>query len=106
MYINLISRDTRQCRSMKNKISHIIPKCDALVVGYISYISYVYPMSCVHLCYRVGVPLSHTVVIESSSYKGKLRNNYVLLLLLFIWWSPFIPSRNLDEVFTYNHIWL
>ena len=22
------------------------------------------------------------------------------------WWSPFISSRNLDEVFTYNHIWL
>ena len=24
----------------------------------------------------------------------------------FIWWSHFIPSRNLDEVFTYNHVWL
>ena len=21
-----------------------------------------------------------------------------------MWWSPFIPSRNLDEVFTYIHI--
>ena len=21
-----------------------------------------------------------------------------------IWWSPLIPSRNLDEVFTYNQI--
>ena len=32
---------------------------------------------------------------------------YILLLLLFLllfWWSPFIPSRNLDEVFTYNHM--
>ena len=26
--------------------------------------------------------------------------------VIFIWWSPFIPSRNLDAVFTYNHIWL
>ena len=31
-------------------------------------------------------------------------NKYILLLLF--WWSPFIPSMNLDEVFTYNHIWL
>ena len=29
-----------------------------------------------------------------------------LLVFYFIWWSPFIPSRNIDEVFTYNHIWL
>ena len=26
-------------------------------------------------------------------------------IVIFIWWSPFIPSMNLDEVFTYNHIW-
>ena len=24
----------------------------------------------------------------------------------FIWWSPFIPSNNLDNVFTYNHIYM
>ena len=29
---------------------------------------------------------------------------YILLLLFCIWWSPFIPSRNLYEVFTYNLI--
>ena len=29
-----------------------------------------------------------------------------IVIVIFIWWSPFIPSRNLDEVFTYNHIWL
>ena len=28
---------------------------------------------------------------------------YILLLLLF-WSSTFIPSRNLDEVFTYNNM--
>ena len=28
---------------------------------------------------------------------------YIVIVIL---WSPFIPSRNLDEVFTYNHIWL
>ena len=30
----------------------------------------------------------------------------VLDIYFFIWWSPFITSRNLDEVFTYNHVWL
>ena len=25
-------------------------------------------------------------------------------MLFLFWWSPFIPSRNLDEVFTYNHL--
>ena len=30
----------------------------------------------------------------------------VIVIVIFIWWSPFIPSRNLDEVFTYNHTWL
>ena len=28
----------------------------------------------------------------------------VIVIVIIIWWSPFIPSRNLDEVFTYNHI--
>ena len=28
---------------------------------------------------------------------------YIYIVILF-WWSPFIPSRNLDEVFTYTHI--
>ena len=27
-------------------------------------------------------------------------------VVIFIWWGPFIPSRNLDEVFTYNHMTL
>ena len=30
----------------------------------------------------------------------------VIVIVIFIWWSPFISSRNLDEVFTYNHIGL
>ena len=31
--------------------------------------------------------------------------HYIISIFYFIlfWWSPFIPSRNLDEVFTYNH---
>ena len=28
----------------------------------------------------------------------------LLLFILLFWWSPFIPSRNLDKVLTYNHI--
>ena len=28
-----------------------------------------------------------------------------IVIVIVIWWSPFIPSRNLDEVFTYNHIY-
>ena len=28
---------------------------------------------------------------------------HIQLLLLF-WWNPFISSRKLDEVFTYNHM--
>ena len=29
---------------------------------------------------------------------------YVCVYVIVIWWSPFIPSRNLDEVFTYKHM--
>ena len=29
----------------------------------------------------------------------------IIVIVIFIWWSPFNPSRNLDEVFTYNHIY-
>ena len=25
-------------------------------------------------------------------------------IVIFIWWSSFIPTRNIDEVFTYNHM--
>ena len=35
-----------------------------------------------------------------------LLNTLLFNIVSCIWWSPFIPSRNLDEVFTYNHIWL
>ena len=31
---------------------------------------------------------------------------FVLLLLFLLWWSSFIPSRNLDEVFTHNHLYI
>ena len=31
-------------------------------------------------------------------------NVIVIVIVIVIWWSPFIPSRNLDDVFTY--IWL
>ena len=27
-----------------------------------------------------------------------------IYIVIFIWWSPFIPSWNLDEVFTYKHM--
>ena len=27
----------------------------------------------------------------------------VIVIFIFIWLSPFIPSRNLDELYTYNH---
>ena len=26
------------------------------------------------------------------------------IYILLFWWSPFIPSRNLDDVFTYNNM--
>ena len=39
-------------------------------------------------------------------YESILIGYYFFFFCYFIWWSPFIPSRNLDEVFTYNHIWL
>ena len=29
---------------------------------------------------------------------------YFIVIVIFIWCNTFIPSRNLDEVFTYNHI--
>ena len=29
---------------------------------------------------------------------------YILLLILVFWGRPFIPSRNIDEVLTYNHM--
>ena len=28
----------------------------------------------------------------------------VIVIVIFIWWNPLIPSKNLDEVFTYKHI--
>ena len=31
---------------------------------------------------------------------------YIYIVVIFIWWSPFIPTRNLNEVFTYIHTWL
>ena len=33
-----------------------------------------------------------------------LFHTYVYIVYIFIWWSLFIPSRDLDEVFTYNHM--
>ena len=49
--------------------------------------------------------INHTnfIIVIKFIYKCKEDIYYIYI---FIWWSPFIPSRNLDEVFTYNHIWL
>ena len=49
------------------------------------------------------IPLiSNKIIINKMAQKCLFTYCY----FFFIWWSPFIPSRNLDEVFTYNHIWL
>ena len=39
----------------------------------------------------------------NASGSGSGGNGVSDIVILF-WWSPFIPSRNLDEVFTYNHM--
>ena len=31
---------------------------------------------------------------------------YIYVIVILFWWSYVILSRNLDEVFTYNQIWL
>ena len=36
--------------------------------------------------------------------KESIDNIYIVIIIAIVWWSPFITSRNLDEVFTYNHI--
>ena len=28
----------------------------------------------------------------------------IMYIVIVIWWNPFIPSRNLDGLFTYNHM--
>ena len=38
------------------------------------------------------------VVIIQSEF------NTFQIMYIVIWWNPFIPSRNLDELFTYNHM--
>ena len=44
--------------------------------------------------------------VFKSKVKGIPYKHIYIMLLFLIWWRPFIPSRNLDDVFTYNHIWL
>ena len=41
------------------------------------------------------------ILIILSEYIIKYTYIY---FIIFIWWSPFIPSRNLDEMFTYNYM--
>ena len=46
-------------------------------------------------------------LIINNTIRYIIRYTYIyIVIVIFIWWSPFILSRNLDEVFTYNHIWL
>ena len=37
--------------------------------------------------------------------KVKINPSNIVIVILF-WLSPFNPSRNLDDIFTYKHIWL
>ena len=37
-------------------------------------------------------------------YKGCPIIYIYFCIVIFNWWSPLIPSRNLDGVFTYNHM--
>ena len=73
---------------------------------------------CIHIYYSICL-----YTIDYTPFVYVIPNNIIIQILthihiytyiyiyivIFIWctpWSPFIPSRNLDEVFTYNHIWL
>ena len=31
-------------------------------------------------------------------------DNIIIVIVIIFWWNPIIPSRNLDEVFTYNNM--
>ena len=58
-----------------------------------------------HIIYSTYISVYRYIIF--IKYTTLYNIYYVIVILLFcIWWSPFIPSRNLDEVFTYNHIWL
>ena len=62
---------------------------------YIAYITKCYVILHTYITY---------VYIIQRFFQGYI--HIVIVIVIFIWWSPFIPSRNLDEVFTYNHVWL
>ena len=37
-------------------------------------------------------------------YRSHIMYHIVTVIVIFIWWSPFIQSSNLDEVFNYNNM--
>ena len=43
-------------------------------------------------------------IIKSRVYIYTYYIYIVIVIFSLFWRSPFIPSRNLDEVFTYNYI--
>ena len=45
-----------------------------------------------------GVDIRHNEIMGLAAYI------YRYCYVIVIWWSPFIPSRNLNKVLTYNHM--
>ena len=45
-----------------------------------------------------------TIYIVCVVYARVHNASHIYCYCYCIWWSPFIPSRNLDEVFIYNHM--
>ena len=43
----------------------------------------------------------HKRCIIYKKYNNRLKIIYIVIFIVILfWWSPFIPSRNVDEVFT------
>ena len=46
---------------------------------------------------KYGIIDSYNIISDFLPSNWSLRSHDIVIII-FIWWSPFIPSRNLDEV--------
>ena len=44
------------------------------------------------------------LILKGTNYNKKLVIYIYIVIVILFWWRHYIPSRNLDEVFTYIHM--
>ena len=74
---------------------------------YNTYVQFVCTLHCANIAWCIHAKKYFRTRVYTNIHEHIPLHTYiVIVIVIVIWWSPFITSRNLDEVFNYNEMTL